>query len=324
MKAIVVPQPGGPEAMQLQEVPDLTPKADEILVRVQAAGVNRADLHQREGHYPPPPGTTDVMGLEMAGEILQVGEQVQGWKPGERVMALLPGGGYAEQVIIPAGMAMPVPSNITIVEAGAIPEAFLTAYLNLFMLGELQQGQTVLVHSGGSGVGSATIQEAKAAGAKVFTTCSKEKMGACRELGADLVIDYKAESFEQWVKEATNGNGVDIILDFIGGPYLSPNLNSLALYGKLILIGQLGGSKAEIDLGLLMRKRSHILGTTLRARPVADKIEITKRFCEFGLPKLVSGEIRPIVDKTFNLADAADAHRYMASNQNFGKIVLLP
>lgn len=322
MKAIVVPKPGGPEAIQLQEVPDLTPKPDELLVRVRAAGVNRADLLQRQGAYPPPPGASDIMGMEIAGEVLRVGEQVQGWQAGQRVMALLSGGGYAEQVTFPATMAMSIPANLSFEQAAAIPEAFLTAYLNLFMLGELQPNQTVLIHAGGSGVGSAAIQEAKAAGARVFTTCSPAKVTACQKLGADLVIDYKQEAFEEAVKQATGGQGVDIILDFVGGPYLSANLNSLALYGKLILIGQLGGGKAEIDLNLLMRKRLRVTGTTLRARPLADKVELTQRFSEFAQDKFAAGQLRPVLDKSFDLADTAEAHRYMATNQNFGKIVL--
>lgn len=322
MKAIVVSTPGGPEVMQLQEIPDLTPQPDELLVRVRAAGINRADLLQRQGAYPPPPGASPVIGMEIAGEVLQTGANVQGWQVGQQVMALLPGGGYAEQVTLPVAMAMPIPANLSVEQAAAIPEAFLTAYLNLFTLGELQPNQIVLVHSGGSGVGSAAIQLAKAAGAQVFTTCSSEKVAACQNLGADLVIDYKHEQFEPRIKEFTKGGGVDIILDFVGGPYLLPNLNVLNLYGRLILIGQLGGGKAEIDLGLVMRKRLRVTGTTLRARPLADKVELTQRFLEFALDKFETGQLKPLVDRTFDLAAAADAHRYMAENRNFGKIVL--
>ena len=291
-------------------------------MRVRAAGINRADLLQRQGLYPPPPGASPIIGMEMAGEVLQAGGDVQGWQVGQQLMALLPGGGYAEQVTLPATMAMAVPANLSIEQAGAIPEAFLTAYLNLFMLGELQPNQIVLVHSGGSGVGSAAIQLAKAAGAQVFTTCSADKVAACQKLGADLVIDYKREQFEPRIKEFTNGGGVDIILDFVGGPYLMPNLNVLNLYGRLILIGQLGGGKSEIDLGLVMRKRLRVTGTTLRARPLADKIELTRRFVEFAHAKFETGQLKPLVDKTFDLADVAEAHRYMAENRNFGKIVL--
>jgi putative PIG3 family NAD(P)H quinone oxidoreductase len=324
LKAIVVVKPGGPEVMQLEELADLQPQAGELLVRVRAAGVNRADLLQRQGMYPPPPGASKIIGMEIAGEILAVGAGVAQWQPGQRMMALLAGGGYAEQAIVPAAMAMPIPANLSFEQAGAIPEAFLTAHLNLFMpsLGELQAGQKVLVHAGGSGVGSAAIQEAKAAGAQVFVTCSQDKLAACQTLGADLAIDYKSTSFAEQIKQFTQGGGVDIILDFIGGSYLSQNLDILNLYGRLILIGQLGGSKAEIDLGLVMRKRLRVTGTTLRARPLEDKIALTQHFSEFALAKFTTGQLKPVLDRVFTLAEVADAHRYMAENRNFGKIVL--
>jgi len=323
MKAIIISEPGGPEVLKLGELADLVPGPTELLVQVRATALNRADTLQRRGMYPAPPGASPILGLEMAGEIAAIGSEVSGWRVGERVMALLAGGGYAEQVIIPAEMAVHIPEILSFEEAGATPEAFLTAYLNLFMLGDLKVGQGVLVHAGGSGVGTAAIQLARLAKAKVFTTVgSPEKVEGCLKLGADRAINYKAEDFAQVIQTETDGQGVNLILDFIGAPYYESNIASLAINGRLVLIGQLGGGKVQADLGLLMRKRLHITGTTLRAQPLEAKIEITRRFCEFGLAGLAAGNLKPVVDRVFPLAEAAEAHRYMEAGQNFGKIVL--
>ncbi len=324
MKAIIVTQPGGPEMLAWQDVPDLEPATGDVLVTIRASAVNRADLLQRRGLYPAPPGAPSILGLEMAGEVLAVGAGVsKDWQPGQRVMALLPGGGYAEQVTVPAGLLMPVPANLNFEEAAALPEAFLTAYLNLIVLGGLQKGETVLIHAGGSGVGTAAIQLAREAGARVMVTAgSDEKLVRCQELGAEGLINYRSSSFSERIKELTGGQGVNLILDFIGADYLEQNLNSLSINGRLVLIGQMSGGKASIDLGLVMRRRLHITGTTLRARSVEEKTDLTRRLLDFALERFEDGRLHPVIDRVFPMAQAAEAHRYMESNQNFGKIVL--
>lgn len=324
MKAIIVEEPGGPEVLKWQETADPTYQPNELLVRVHATAINRADLLQRRGHYPPPPGASPILGMEMAGEILEVGAHCGGgWRPGQRVMALLAGGGYAEKVAFPAVHAMPLPDNLSFEEGAAIPEAFLTAYLNLFNLGELKPGQAVLIHAGGSGVGTAAIQLAREAGATVFVTAgSTDKLERCRELGATGLINYKTDKFLARVKEWTKGQGVNLILDFIGADYFADNLAALALYGKLVLIGQLSGSKAELDLGLIMRQRLRITGTTLRPRTTEEKADLTQKVIDFALPRFADGRLRPVIDTVFPITQAVEAHRYMETNQNFGKIVL--
>jgi putative PIG3 family NAD(P)H quinone oxidoreductase len=325
LKAIVITRPGGPEVLEIQEVPDPVAGEGELLVRVRATALNRADTLQRRGLYPPPPGATDIMGLEMAGEIAGVGAGCSPeYRLGGRVMALLPGGGYAQYVTIPAEMAMPVPDEVSFEEAAALPEACLTAYMNLFLLGELQQEGSVLVHAAGSGVGSIATQLASAAGATVLATArAQSKVEAALKLGANYgFCTASLSEFSRWVMENTGGKGVDVILDFIGGPYLTENLNSLAINGRLVLIGQMGGSKAEVDLGLVMRRRLHILGTTLRAQPLDRKLDLTARFREFGLPLIEKGLLKPVVDRVYDLAEAGEAHRYMEDNANTGKIVL--
>jgi putative PIG3 family NAD(P)H quinone oxidoreductase len=325
MQAIVITQPGGPEVLKLQEVADPTLAAGELLVRIYATALNRADTLQRRGVYPPPPGASEILGLEMAGEILEVGEGVDSrWQVGQRVMALLPGGGYAEKINIPAEMAIPIPEKLSYEEAASLPEACLTAYMNLYMLGDLKAGGSVLIHAAGSGVGSIGIQLAKAVGVNVLATArSAAKLEAAQQLGADFVLNTaETPAFSGWVLENTGGKGVDVILDFVGGPYLSENLQSLALGGRLVLIGQLGGGKTELDLGHIMRKQLHILGTTLRPQPLERKIEITRRFTGFGLPLIENGQLTAVVDRVFNLSEAGEAHRYMEANANTGKIVL--
>ncbi|MBS4206904.1 NAD(P)H-quinone oxidoreductase [Bacillus sp. FJAT-50079] len=297
---------------------------EEILVKVKATALNRADLMQKRGLYPPPEGASPILGLEMSGVIEEIGEHVQGVKIGDRVCALLPGGGYAEYVAIPAAMAIPIPNHFSFVEAAAIPEVFLTAYMNLFWFGRLQKGQTVLIHAGASGVGTAAIQLAREAGAKIIVTAgSHEKRKLCLSLGAHHAIDYKAGPFANAVKEITAGKGVDLILDFIGAPYWQQNIDSLAVDGRLILIGMMGGSKIDqVNLSPLLMKRIQVIGTTLRSQPVDKKVALTKEFTEFALTKLTLGAIKPIIDSIWNWDQANEAHEHMEQNKNAGKIVL--
>lgn len=326
MKAIVAHPFGGPEALRIVEAPKPSPGSGELLVRVRATALNRADLLQRMGKYPPPPGVTDILGLEMAGEIEAAGADTSGgWRPGERVMALLPGGGYAQYAVIPEGMAMRIPPNLADEEAAAIPEAFLTAFLNLWTLGGLQPGHRVLVHAAASGVGTAAIQLVREAGAVAYATAgSAAKLETALALGAAAGWNYRDGSFREWLQAETGGAGVDIALDFVGAPYFADHLDVLAMDGKLIVIGTLGGAVTDgpLHLGRLLAKRLHVIGTTLRSRAVRDKIELTRRFANFALPRLADGRLRPIVDSVYAFEDAAEAHRRMEANANIGKIVL--
>ena len=320
MKAILFDQPGGPEVLRYGDAPDARPAEGELLVRVRATAANRADTLQRRGAYPPPEGASPILGLELAGEVLRA---VGDWRPGDRVMAVVTGGGYAELAAVPAGMAMRVPERLSFEAAAAIPEAFLTAYLNLFTLGRLQSGETVLIHAGASGIGTAAIQLARAAGARVLVTAgSDEKVARCRELGAEVAINYRRESFRERVAGATGGRGANIILDFVGAPYWDDNLASLALDGRLALIGFLGGSRGQIDIGPLMGKRLNVFGTTLRRTPLRQKIALTEAVAAFALPRFESGELHPVIDTVLPLEQAAEAHRRMEANSNVGKIVL--
>ena len=320
MKAILFDQPGGPEVLRYGDAPDPQPGAGELLVRVRATAVNRADTLQRRGGYPPPEGASPILGLELAGEVI---EGAGDWRPGDRVMAVVTGGGYAELATVPAGMAMPIPERLSFEEAAALPEAFLTAYLNLFMLGCLLAGEAVLVHAGASGIGTAAIQLARVAGARVLATAgSDEKLGRCRELGADVTINYKRESFRERVAEATGGRGVNLVLDFIGAPYWEDNMASLAMDGRLALIGFLGGSRGQLDLGPIMAKRLDVFGTTLRRTPLPQKTALTGAFATFALQRFESGELRPVIDSVLPLEQAAEAHRRMEGNSTIGKIVL--
>ena len=324
MQAITVSTPGGPEVLRLTTVPDPTPTAEQVLVRVRATALNRADVMQRMGQYPPPPGESDILGLELAGEVEAVGAAVKDITPGDRVFGLVGSGGYAEKAVIDARMAMPIPAGWNFAQAAAVPEVFFTAQETLFTLGGLQEGETVLIHAAASGVGTAGIQMARETGARIFVTAgSAEKIHRCIELGATTGCNYKEQDFAEWVKEVTNGQGVDVIEDFIGAAYWERNLRSLKTGGRLVLVGLMGGVKVEANLGLLMTKRLQIFGSVLRSRPLADKIAITQRFRTKWLPLLAAGRIKPIVDRVFPLAQAADAHRYMEENRNFGKIILL-
>jgi len=321
MKAILFDQPGGPDVLRFGEAPDPKPAAGELLVRVRATAANRADLLQRRGAYPPPADASPILGLELAGEVLS---GAGAWRPGDRVMAVVTGGGYAELAAVPAGMAIRIPDRLSFEEAAAIPEAFLTAFLNLFTFGRLEGGDSVLIHAGASGVGTAAIQLARAAGARVLITAgSDEKLARCRELGAEVTLHYKRESFRERVAEATAGRGVNLILDFVGAPYWDDNLASLAIDGRLASIGMLGGSRGQIDIGPILAKRLTIVGAALRRVPLPQKTALAEAFAAFALPRFESGELRPVVDSVYPLPQAAEAHRYMESNRNIGKIVLV-
>jgi putative PIG3 family NAD(P)H quinone oxidoreductase len=323
MQAITMSAPGGPEVFRLTTVPDPTPAAEQILVRVRATALNRADVMQRMGQYPPPPGESDILGLELAGEVEAIGTAVKDIAPGDRVFGLVGSGGYAEKAVIDARMAMPIPSGWSFAQAAAVPEVFFTAQETLFTLGGLQEGETVLIHAAASGVGTAGIQMARETGVRIFVTAgSAEKIQRCIELGATTGCNYKEQDFAEWVKEVTNGQGVDVIEDFIGAAYWERNLRSLKTGGRLVLVGLMGGVKIEANLGLLMTKRLQIFGSVLRSRPLADKIAITRSFRGKWLPLLAAGRIKPVVDRVFPLAQVADAHRYMEENRNFGKIIL--
>jgi tumor protein p53-inducible protein 3 len=297
---------------------------DDLLVQVKATALNRADLLQKRGLYPPPQGASPILGLEMSGVIEKVGSKVTAWKVGDRVFALLPGGGYAERVSIPAGMAMRIPDHFSFEEAAAIPEVFLTAYLNLFVLGGLKSNQTVLIHAGASGVGTAAIQLVREAGStSIVTAGSEDKRSFCLRLGASEAIDYKAGPFAPKVNEATGGRGVNIILDFIGAPYWEQNLESLATDGRLIIIGTMGGSKVnEINLGLLLSRRLQVIGTALRSKSPQDKISLTEQFAAFAMPRFADGRLKPIIDSVWELKDVNQAHEHMEQNNNTGKIIL--
>ncbi|NNG46609.1 MAG: NAD(P)H-quinone oxidoreductase [Deltaproteobacteria bacterium] len=324
MKAVGMTGYGGVEVLQIGDHPDPLPKDDELLVRIRATALNRADLLQRRGKYPPPEGASRILGLEMAGEVVEAGSGCKGWNPGDRIMALLPGGGYAQKAAVSGGLAMRVPDNLSYEEAAAIPEAFLAAYHNLFTLGGLQAGMTVLVHAGGSGVGTAAIQLIRESeGASLVTTGSLPKINRCRELGAQAGWNYREGPFAPWVASQTEGRGVDVILDFVGAPYFEQNLQSLAADGKLIVVGAMGGAVAErVNLLDLLFRRLRILGTSLRSLTTERKIDITKRFASFALPRFADGRLIPVIDSVYDWAEVTSAHLRMESNENVGKIVL--
>ena len=323
MKAIVVDEPGDPEVMHLADVPDPVAGPGEVLVRARATAVNRADTLQRRGFYPPPPGASEIIGMEVAGEVVGVGEEVDGWSAGDRVMALLAGGGYAELVAVPAGQLIRVPPGMSWTDAAAIPEVFLTAHDNLFTRGRLAAGETVLIHGGGGGVGTAAIQLAHRAGARVLVTAgSAEKLERCRELGADAGINHREEDFVVRVRELSGGQGADVILDVMGASYLTRNLDALAVEGRLVIIGLQGGTISDIDLNAMMRRRLSLISTTLRGRPLEQKAEIVRRFAADALPGFADGSLRTVVDRVLPLAEAPAAHRAMEAGENVGKLVL--
>jgi putative PIG3 family NAD(P)H quinone oxidoreductase len=320
MKAIMFDQPGEADVLRYDDAPDAQAGPGELLVRVRATAVNRADILQRRGGYAPPPGASPILGLELAGEVLrEAGE----WRPGDRVMAVVTGGGYAELAVVPPGMAIRIPDQFSFEQAAAIPEAFLTAFLNLFTLGKLQAGETVLIHAGASGIGTAAIQLARAAGAQVIATAGSDvKLALCRELGAGVAINYKTERFAERVREATGGQGAQLVLDFVGAPYWDANMAALAPYGRLMLIGFLGGSRGELDIGAIMGKSLTVAGTTLRRTPLPQKTALTRAFGEFAIERFARGELRPVIDRVYPLARAAEAHRAVEANLNAGKLVL--
>jgi len=324
MKAVVVREPGGPEALVYADVPDPEIGPDDVLVEVTATAVNRADLLQRQGHYNPPPGASEVIGLECSGTVAAVGAAVTGHEVGDRVCALLSGGGYATRVAVPAGQVMPVPDGVDLVTAAALPEVAATVWSNVMMVAGLQPGEVFLVHGGAGGIGTFAIQLATAVGATVLTTGgSAEKLAFCADLGADVTINYRDQDFVEVVREATDGHGADVILDNMGAAYLGRNISALALEGRLVVIGMQGGTRAELDLNALMRKRAAVIATTLRARPVAEKAAICRAVTEHVWPLVADGTIRAIVDTTMPLAEAAEAHRRMESGGHTGKIVLV-
>jgi putative PIG3 family NAD(P)H quinone oxidoreductase len=323
MRAVVFDQPGDESVMRVGEAPAPELGPGDLRIRVAAAGVNRADLLQRAGLYPPPPGASPLLGLECAGQVAEVGSEVSGWSVGERAMALLAGGGYAEEVVVDAGSALRVPEGLSFEEAAGVPEVFLTVFLNVFELGALPDAGALLVHGGGSGIGTAAIQLGKAVSARVIVTAgSVEKCERCLGLGADVAVNYRSEDFLEAVKKATDGAGVDVVLDSIGAPYLESNLKALAVGGSLVLIGLMGGAKAELNLALLLARRLQLIGSTLRARPAAEKAALVRGFAARFGSHLADGRLRPVVDRVLPLDAAGDAHRAMKASEHFGKIVL--
>ena len=323
MKAIQVQTEREGRPLVWAETEDPMPGPNDVLVENHATSINRADLAQRAGHYPPPPGASHILGLDMAGSIIEVGENVSGWDVGDRVCALIPGGGYAERVAVPYQMLMPVPEGLSYEQGAAIPEVFLTAFVNIFMEADFQEGETVLLHGGGSGVGTAAIQLVREAGGRMIVTAGKQaKIDKCQELGAHLVINYREEDFVKRVQDYTDGSGVDIIIDMVGADYLERNLGLLKLKGRLVYIATLSGSRAEVDLRLLMGRRLRMIGSVLRSRSLEEKVDITQRFVARFWPLLENGAMRPVIDKVFPIQQADEAHQYVRDYRNIGKVIL--
>ena len=325
MRAVIATADGGPDVLELQECPDPTPGEGEVVLDVAATAVNRADLLQRQGHYPPPPGASDIIGLECSGRVAEVGEGVEGFSVGDEVCALLAGGGYAEKVAVPAGQVMPLPDGIELVTAAALPEVACTVWSNVFMVAGLQPGETLLVHGGAGGIGTFAIQLASALGARVACTAGSEaKLAVCRDLGADVAIDYKQQDFVEEVKAATDDKGADVILDNMGAKYLARNIAALAPNGRLVIIGMQGGVKAELDISALLRKRGAVIAATLRARPVREKSAICAGVVEHVWPLVADGRVKPVVHDTVPFAEAARAHRMVEDGDSVGKVLLVP
>jgi len=323
VRAVVISEPGGPDVLQLAEVPDPEAGPGEAVVEIVGAGVNRADLMQRQGLYPPPPGAPPYPGLECSGRITALAEGVDGWAVGDQVCALLGGGGYAEKVAVPAGHLLPRPAGMSLPDAGGLPEVACTVYSNVFQSAALQPGETLLVHGGAGGIGTMAIQLAREHGARVACTAgTAEKLDRCRELGADLAVNYTTEDFVEAVRDFTGGRGADVILDIIGAAYLARNVAALATGGRLVVIGLQGGTRAELDLGMLLGKRASVCATTLRARPVDQKAVIVEAVREQVWPLIEAGRVRPVIDRVLPLAEAPLAHRLMESGSHFGKILL--
>ncbi|GHB57386.1 NAD(P)H quinone oxidoreductase [Streptomyces xanthochromogenes] len=323
MYAITIPEPGGPEALVWAEVPDPVPGEGEVLVEVAAAAVNRADVLQRQGFYNPPSGASPYPGLECSGRIAALGPGVSGWSVGDEVCALLSGGGYAQKVAVPAGQLLPVPAGVDLASAAALPEVVCTVWSNVFMVSHLRPGETLLVHGGASGIGTMAIQLGKAVGAKVAVTAGgPDKLARCAELGADILIDYREQDFVDEVLKATDGIGADVILDIMGAKYLERNVRALAVNGRLAIIGLQGGAKGELNLGALLTKRAAVTATSLRGRPAAEKAAIVAAVREHVWPLISDGRVRPVVDRTLPLADAAEGHRVLEASSHVGKVLL--
>jgi NADPH:quinone reductase len=323
MLAIEIARPGGPDVLRPVNRDTPVPAAGEVLIRVHAAGVNRPDILQRLGKYPPPPGASDIPGLEVAGVVTAVGPEVARWKVGDGVCALVAGGGYAEYCVAPEVQCLPIPPSLDSIRAAAIPETYFTVWTNLFQRGRLQSGEAVLIHGGTSGIGTTAIQLARASEAAVYATAgSREKCTACEQLGAAHAINYQTTDFVQTVRELTSGRGVNVILDIIGGDYLERNIECLAIDGRLVQIGLLGGARAELNLAPLMQKRLTVTGSTLRIRSAAEKGAIARELEAHVWPLLTSGKVAPVIHRTLPISDAADAHRLLEAGQVIGKLVL--
>jgi putative PIG3 family NAD(P)H quinone oxidoreductase len=325
MRAVVITEPGGPEVLEVQEVPDPSPKSDEVVIDVAATALNRADLLQRQGNYPPPKGASPYLGMECSGTIAALGDAVAGWSVGDQVCALLSGGGYAEKVAVPVGQLLPVPHNVALVDAAALPEATCTVWSMAFgaEAGRLQPGERLLVHGGTSGIGTIAIQIAHGRGATVFATAgTPRKVGFCRDLGADAAINYREEVFEDRVRTETDGQGVDVILDNMGAAYLERNLDSLAIGGRLIVLGLQGGTKGELNLGTLLAKRATVHAAGLRGRGPAQKAAVVAETHANVWPMIEAGTVRPIIDRILTLDDAGEAHRLVESSEHIGKVLL--
>jgi NADPH2:quinone reductase len=324
MRAIEIAQPGGPEVLRIVDRPVPTPGPDEVLIKVEAAGVNRPDIMQRQGRYPPPPGASDIPGLEIAGEVVETGSfRPEPARNLSRVCALVAGGGYAEYCVAPRVQCLPIPSGLDVMHAAAIPETFFTVWTNVFQRGRLTRAESILVHGGSSGIGTTAIQLARAFGAVVYATAgSEEKCRACEALGATAAFNYKERDFVEAVRSATSGRGVDVILDIVGGDYLSRNLTCLALHGRLVQIGLIGGAKAQIDLRPILDRRLTLTGSTLRPRTVAEKGALARELEANVWPLLESGEVKPVVSKVLPLERAAEAHRLLEAGEIIGKVVL--
>ncbi len=325
MRAITLPQFGGPDALVLDEVPDPRPGPGQVRIRVAAAGVNRADTLQRQGHYPPPPGESEIPGLEVSGTVDEVGEGVEQWSVGDEVCALLAGGGYAELVCVPEGQVLPVPAGVSLVEAAALPEVVCTVWSNVFLTANLQPGETLLVHGGSSGIGTMAIQLARQVQARIAVTAgSAAKLEACRALGADILVNYREEDFVERLRAETDGAGANVVLDIIGAKYLSRNIAALAPNGRLVIIGMQGGTTAELDIAALLGKRGAVIATSLRARPLAEKATVVASVREHVWPLIEQGRVRPIVQGSHPLGAAAAAHRELEASSHVGKILLTP
>ncbi|MFE9806367.1 NAD(P)H-quinone oxidoreductase [Streptomyces sp. NPDC005227] len=324
MYAITIPEPGGPEALVWDEVPDPVPGEGEVLVEVVASAVNRADLLQRQGMYNPPPGASAYPGLECSGRVVEVGTGVSGWAVGDEVCALLAGGGYAQKVAVPAGQLLPVPKGLNLLQAAALPEVTCTVWSNVFMVAHLLPGETLLVHGGSSGIGTMAIQLAKAVGAKVAVTAgTKEKLDFCAELGADILINYREQDFVEEIERATDGAGADVILDNMGAKYLDRNVRALAVNGRLAIIGMQGGIKGELNIATLLNKRAAVTATSLRARPLSEKKAIVAAVREHVWPLIDGGHVRPVVDRELPMSEAGEAHRVLEESGHIGKVLLV-